>query len=241
MKKKLNQILKKVLNIRTSRSLQVYDNLEELNIITFWKIVQGGIDKNMYFLDKNFNKKKKYSESEEKILFDTWNILQDEYYLLSKKPQQKGALRSSTELLKMQFRVRTLLNHYEFYTKFYQYNHLLPTKLYFETERKIIDCFKELGFKHRLKELNSTEENMVVIKRFIESVINKLKLLKSDVEVKTEREITNIYENVAVIEQVLERSVGDIEKINVMQWLAYEKQANDIVSAKKKIAGNGKK
>src|SRR5690554_596581 len=87
-KQKLNLILRKVQNTLTSKSLEVYDSLEDLSIITFWKIVQGDANKNIYFLDKKFNKKNKYSEEDEAILMETWHKLQDEYYLLQNNPSQ---------------------------------------------------------------------------------------------------------------------------------------------------------
>lgn len=232
MIKLLSRIWKKGQNTPTSKSFQVYDSLEELKILTFWKIVQ---DKgNIYLLHKDFSTERKYTEKEEAVLLDTWGKLQDAYFLLEDNPKQKASLRKSSEQLVMQFKVRTLLNHYEFYSQFLQYENLLGTSTFLEKEKEILELFRELGFSHKLKAFNTPLENALVIKRYVEAVINKLNRISTEVKEDAGKEIKNIYDNVASIEQILERTIGNIENITVMQWVSYVKTADSIVKAKNK-------
>lgn len=236
-KQKLNLISRKVQNTLTFRSLKVYDSLEVLKILTFWKINQTG---NIFLLDKDFFEGKLYTEKESACVQEIWFRLQDEYYKLQNDPKQRAKIRSSKERMLLQFKVQTLINHLEFYERFFRYADLLDTKSYVEQEHKLFKLFKELGFTKKVSPFASPEEKLNIVSRYVSAVYGKLKRLNNEVEKELGEQINNMYIQVVSIERVIERPIPNIENITVMQWIAYEQQANEIIKAHKKV-NNGKK
>lgn len=236
-KQKLNLISRKVQNTLTFQSLKVYDSLEVLKILTFWKINQTG---NVFLLDKDFFEGKLYTEKESLHIQETWLRLQDEYYKIQNDPKQRAKIRVSKERMLLQFKVQTLISHLEFYERFFKYADLLDTKSYVEQENKLFELFKELGLNKKVSPFASPEEKLNLVSRYVSSVFGKLKRLNKEVEKESGEQIDNMYIQVVSIEKVIERPIPNIEDITVMQWIAYEQQANEIIKAHKKV-NNGKK
>lgn len=224
-------------NTLTFQSLKVYDSLEVLKILTFWKINKTG---NVFLLDKDFFEGKLYTEKESLHVQETWLRLQDEYYKIQNDPKQRAKIRVSKERMLLQFKVQTLISHLEFYERFFKYADLLDTKSYVEQENKLFELFKELGLNKKVSPFASQEEKLNIVSRYVNSVFGKLKRLNKEVEKESGEQIDNMYIQVVSIEKVIERPIPNIESITVMQWIAYEQQANEIIKAHKKV-NNGKK
>ena len=88
----------------------------------------------------------------------------------------------------------------------------------------------------RINRMDSIKFNAEKLQRVIDSLNNKLMLsdTRKKQEVKQEaKKFRNHYENISSIEQILERSIGDISKVNALQWIAYKKTADQIIKSKK--------
>ena len=219
------------------RNLQVYSSLDELKIITFWKIIQNG---NIFLLDKNHSEKRMYKDKELNYLLEVWNKLYDDYYKLQDDPKQRAKMTKSKESITLKFKVKTLINLLNSYEVFFRYGSLLNTKEYVEKENEIFELFKELGFTQKISPFSTTKERLDLVTRYTKAVVGKYNRLQKEVESGTQKQIDNMYIQVVSIERVIERPIPNIENITVMQWIAYEKQANDIIQAQKKLS-NGKK
>lgn len=219
------------------RNLKVYNQLDSLRVITFWKIIETG---NLALLDKNYKENKLYKHSEYNHLLVVWNSLYDDYYKLQDNPKQRAKMRTAKESLILQFKVKTLVNLLKSYEMFFQYSSLLNTKEYVEKENEIFELFKELGYSKKVNPFLSPSEKLELVTRYTKAVIGKYQRTKEKIEKGAKHEINNLYIQVVSIERIIERPIPNIEKITVMQWIAYEKQANDIISAQHKI-NNGKK
>lgn len=237
LKEKLSLILRKGRSMLIFRNLKSYDSLDTLKILTFWKINQTG---NVFLLDKDFFEGKLYTEKESLHVQETWLRLQDEYYKIQNDPKQRAKMRTAKESLILQFKVKTLVNLLKSYEMFFQYSSLLNTKEYVEKENEIFELFKELGYSKKVNPFLSPSEKLDLVTRYTKAVIGKYQRTKENTQKGAKDEINNLYVQVVSIERIIERPIPNIEKITVMQWIAYEKQANDIISAQQKI-NNGKR
>lgn len=219
------------------RNLQVYNSLDELKILTFWKIIQTG---NIFLLDKNHSEKRMYKDKELNYLLEVWNKLYDDYYKLQDDPKQRAKMTKSKESITLKFKVKTLINLLNSYEVFFRYGSLLNTQEYVEKENEIFELFKALGFTQKISPFSTTKERLDLVTRYTKAVVGKYNRLQKEVESGTQKQIDNMYIQVVSIERVIERPIPNIENITVMQWIAYEKQANDIIQAQKKLS-NGKK
>lgn len=237
LKEKLSLILRKVRSMLIFRNLKVYDSLDTLKIITFWKINQTG---NIYLLDKNFFEGKLYTNKEVIYIQELWLRLQDEYYKLQNDPKQRAKLRTSKERMLLMFKTQTIIHHLGFYERFFKYSELLDTKKFLEQEAELFNIFTKLGLNKKINPLALPQEKLRIVQKYTEAVIARLKRLQNEVEEDSKEEIQNIYSQVVSIEKIIDRPIPNIEEISVMQWIAYEQQAKEIIQAQKR-ANNGKK
>lgn len=236
LKEKSNLILRKVRSTLIFRNLKVYDSLDTLRIIDFWKINQTG---NIYLLDKNYFEGKLYQQKEVLYFQKLWLSLQDDYYKLQDDPKQRAKIRTSKERMLLMFKTQVIISHLAFYERFFKYAHLLDTKQYIEQEHQLFSLFKELGLKANINRFSTPEEKLKKIRSFVDAVSERLKRLQKESEKDASDEIENMFTQVVAIEKIIERPIPNIENISVMQWIAYEKQAREIIQANKK--DNGKK
>lgn len=219
------------------RNLKVYDSLDTLKIITFWKINQTG---NIYLLDKNFFEGKLYTNKEVIYIQELWLRLQDEYYKLQNDPKQRAKLRTSKERMLLMFKTQTIIHHLGFYERFFKYSELLDTKKFLEQEAELFNIFTQLGLNKKINPLALPQEKLKIVQKYTEAVIARLKRLQNEVEEDSKEEIQNIYDAVPPVEQALGRSIGDINNIVASLWIAYINEAKKIQESQKR-ANNGKK
>lgn len=181
-----------------------------------------------------------YKNKELNYLLEVWNKLYDDYYKLQDDPKQRAKMTKSKESISLKFKVKTLINLLNSYEVFFRYGSLLNTKEYVEKEKEIFELFKELGFSKKISPFATTQERLELVSRYTKAVVGKYNRLQKEVELGTQKQIDNMYIQVVSIERVIERPIPNIENITVMQWIAYEKQANEIIQAQKKLS-NGKK
>lgn len=220
-----NLILTKVLRTRISRNIQAYTTLKEIPILKYWEIAETS---NIFLLDKNFIETNVYKNKEIEYFKALWTKLYDDFYSASDNGEQKMALQNSIDLLKLEFQYMTLIDCFNFYAYLSEFEGMVGTEVFNEWENRLLKQFKDLGFGKRISKFNKTDDNLETIKKYIEAVGNKVLLAQEENKTSDKKIVSNIYETVSVVEQTLGRSVGDLEKISVLQWLAYVKMANNL-------------
>lgn len=224
--------------MRVFQNIHTYKKLDEISIKLFWEITESG---NYFMLDKEYFEGKKYGEKNIKKLSDLWIKLNDDYFLIQNDNGQKNTIRNSIDLVRLQLRYVTALNTFDFYAKLSQYEELLGTKAFIEKEQELLKMFFSLGMKGKLEDFkfNSIIENLIKVKKFIEAIGNKMKMLSEENKKEGKQIKESIYNQLVDIEGVLGRSLGKLEDINVIQWNAYINQAKEKIKALEKQNAKG--
>lgn len=223
------------------QSITTYRSLKEINIITFWEIPES---KNYALLDKNYSETNEYTKEQLEWLKKSYFGLYDEYFEIKNSSKQKNTLDNNNKQTFLAFKINILGKCYNALSDIDEnIMHIAFDKLSEEIKgfcTEIYVAVKEAEPRINLKESDTISVNVKKIKRVIESLGNQLKLLVKREEQGIKKERTNFYENIASVEQVLERSIGDVSKINAMQWLAYEKQAEERIKIQRENGGKSR-
>lgn len=209
----------------------MYQSLETLKILTFWKITK---DKDVRLLDVNFKDGKKYTKKEIEALETLWLRLFDEYFTLRDRQDSKRNLIKSFDELKLREKINQVKNAIEFLET-------LKNQIGFISNDDIIkyeqECYNNLKkIDNRIKPLffDGIDANLVNLSKVLKSFINKYNVAFKEQDKVIKNEVSNVYDIVASVESWLERNL-DIDNMSVSRWLAYEKQ----VEQKQKSQSNG--
>ncbi len=221
-------------NIITSKNMELINNLDKLRIILFWDILK---EQNYFLLDANYSKDKKYSQIESEEILAVWYKLYDEYYSLKNDQKAKLFLSKAINEMKLRVRIDNIVSTANFLVDLENhYRDILEPEQFSEYEHKLYSLIKELEPKIKLKYFDGIAVNLKIIQSVVNALTTQLTLMQKKTEKVIDNEIQNVYKIVASVEQILERSIPNINEISVMQWLAYE----DIANEKIKSVKNGK-
>lgn len=221
-------------NTPTSKSLQVFKDLFELRIITFWNILK---DKNVFLLDKEYFEGKTYTKEEEtelNLLFDT---LYDEFFKQVNSQKSKKLIQNRMNEIAISIKINALISNSNLLVTLHnEYKEILDENTFSQYEQKVYSFIRQIEPKIKLQYFSGVEYNLNQIQSFIRALEVSNKANKDYNDKGIEHQIKNIYDVVASVESALGRSLTNIETMSVMQWLSYQKQYDEILKSKR----NGK-
>jgi len=210
-------------------SISTYQNLEQLNIILFWKIAEK---QDYKLLDIDYSLQKEYSELDLIDLEIQWLKLYDEYFSVKDSARGKSTLHKNETATKEAFKIEFLKDRLLTLLKLADNQSMIRTEDFSEILLKIYKSINDVEPKVRVKTNDSIKFNAERLSRVIQSLLNRYELTIKREKQGQKKEVRNFYDSIAMAERVLERSFGDIDKINVLRWLAYEKQVETIINQK---------
>lgn len=211
------------------QSISAYQNLEQLNIILFWKIAEK---QDYKLLDIDYSLQKEYSELDLIDLEIQWLKLYDEYFSVKDSARGKSTLHKNETATKEAFKIEFLKDRLLTLLKLADNQSMIRTEDFSEILLKIYKSINDVEPKARVKTNDSIKFNAERLSRVIQSLLNRYELTIKREKQEQKKEVRNFYDSIAMAERVLERSFGDIDKINVLRWLAYEKQVETIINQK---------
>lgn len=210
-------------------SISTYQNLEQLNIILFWKIAEK---QDYKLLDIDYSLQKEYSELDLIDLEIQWLKLYDEYFSVKDSARGKSTLHKNETATKEAFKIEFLKDRLLTLLKLADNQSMIRTEDFSGILLKIYKSINDVEPKARVKTNDSIKFNAERLSRVIQSLLNRYELTIKREKQEQKKEVRNFYDSIAMAERVLERSFGDIDKINVLRWLAYEKQVETIINQK---------
>lgn len=199
----------------------------------FWEVLKTGNE----LLILKGQATKNYTTRHKEAAKEAWIAICDQYFLAKNDDRAKMYLVKRSEELYLLQAIK-------------QYNDAIQTMIMvmgcieFMDKQKmaklvnnVYDLVQRIEPRTKIKLTKTPEANLKVMEKMLRSLITKHRVrYKQKKKIIDEQKVVNHFTAVAKIEQVLERNLGDISKINVAQWLAYEAQA----MAKIKASRNGR-
>lgn len=206
--------------------MEIINSLKTLNIITFLEILQ---DNDFKRLDIDYKESKTYSDKEVEELSKVWYQLYDEYFELKNDHLAKSYLSNQKRLISLEMTMLAIAKNHDILANLSQFKETNDTLL---IKQKVIANIKEIDSRIKLNVFDSIVDICEKLQSIVKSLSNELGTIKTNQDKRVEKKKANVYKMIANVEQILERSLGDISKISVIQWLAYEEMANDKVKSK---------
>lgn len=213
--------------------LKVYNSLDKLKFVLFWEILKT---RNPLLLDIDYNEKKTYTEEEQKYIVDIWSDLYDKFHQVKNDQKTKNILNSAMTEIKLKHKINTLISNYNFLLELEKYKEFVPFDDYIAKQKELLTLFSKIEPRIKIKLMLDLETNLKSVKSVINALDTQLKLKKDKIEEKANEQIESVYKLVVRVEQILERSIPNINEISVSQWIEYEKIAQEKISSYK----NGK-
>lgn len=215
--------------------MEIINSLDKLKIILFWEILK---EHNYYLLDINYSKDKKYNDAESEKIVNIWYQLYDDYYKLKNDQKAKLFLSKAINEMKLKVKIDNIVSTANFLIDLENhYKEILEDEQFYEYEVQLYGLIKELEPKIKFRYFDGIPANIKTIQSVVNALTTQLTLMQKKSEKVIEEEVQNVYKVVARVEQILERSIPNINEISIMQWLAYEEIANEKIKSIK----NGKR
>ena len=215
------------------QNTRIYQNLKQLNIITFWEIADS---EDYRLMDVDFDENKEYSDNDMISFQAAYLKLYDDYFEAKDSSIQRNTLQDNDKQSKETYKLFLLSELYKTLQLLELNKHALKEDDFLQMLNETYSSILLLEKRVRINRMDSIKFNAEKLKRIIDSLNNKLLLNDKRTKQEKQKEVKkfkNHYENIASLEQVFKRSVGDISKINCIQWLAYEKEAEKLIKIKK--------
>lgn len=218
-------------------NISISQSLNKLGIILFWEIEEEG---NHMMLDANYNPEKVYTEEEQDFIEEAWYKLYDEFFELRKDSKARKSLRDRALERDLLRKINLLISMREHLTKLYEVFASFPMETFEELKYAAYQTLSKIERVLDFTPFDPVPKAIEKIDKVIGSLNNKYNLDRKREVQDAKKEKKNVFKVVAAVEQILERSIPNINEISVTQWLAYEELANEKAAAQKNLKTNGK-
>lgn len=215
----------------------IFQSLDKLRIILFWEILK---EKNPLLLDANYKPENKYTQEEEEFIVNTWERLYDDFFEAKNDAKGRLLLKESESEMKLLFKINLLIDLRNHLLMLFESTDTIPVNDYENLKYSAFEIITKVEKKLRFDVFVNVPEALNKLDKALASLQNTHSIKSKRNNQEIDKQIQNVYSVVANVEQVLERSIPNINEISVMHWLAYEKSAIE-KSEHLKNQKNGKK
>jgi len=218
LKNKLNRIFQK------EQSICIFQNIRELNVITFFDIINTG---NHFLLDKNYDVSKEYSEQDQNLIYTQWISICDEYFISKNDDKAAMYLRRDQDEFVILNRIKLLTDCLQHIKYLMENASVLKIKIFSELLEQAIDTAKKIEPKLKIKYAKGmigAKEACTSISRMVLSLNNKYKL-KNKKKKSDKKKIPSVFETYVKIQSILGYSITPLESMSLAEFLEHEKLA----------------
>lgn len=202
-----------------AQSILAYKNLKGINSIVFHEIKFTG---NIFLVDKNYDEDKNYNQSDALTLSIAWYKLYDEYFEKTDDPNFRRELKNKDRTLELLLKIKVIDSVIDILESIEKNKEFVPPEAYFKTIASLGNNLKRVD---KYLKFDSTKDIKPQIEH-IQAVKGGLQtryelLFREDLKVDKKSEML-YYEIKSHIEDAIGRNLPEV--INMLQWIAYEKQ-----------------
>ncbi len=217
--------------------LNIFQSLSKLRIVLFWEILENN---NPFLLDIAYQPGKRYSKEEEDLILSTWENLYDEFFEIRQDSKGMALLRESEEEMFMLYKTNLLIEVKNNLIDMFAYIEVMDVKIFESIKLSMFQTINKIERKLKFDIFMDLPQAVKMLDRAINALQNAYSLKKKRHEQEIKRQKNNMYSIVAAVENILDRSIPNIDTMSAMQWLAIEKTAIE-VGKSKKDKNHGKK
>lgn len=213
------------------QNLHLYRSLGKLLILKFWEIIRTG---NYFLLDVDFVDGKVYTKGQKDEIDLIWSQLYDEYYNLKKDGKIVKIVEDSNDAVFLLNKINLLNENLHLLQQLYDNQLILDEDKFIQIEQGIYKTFVTIDKKITPKYFSGFEANAKIVNRFINSYQATYDIDFKRLNQAVDKEVKNVYKTVAITSTILGYRL-DVEKMSVLEYLAYEEQAIEKQTAEKEL------
>lgn len=206
---------------------KIYNSIQDLKILVFWQIVNTG---DHLYLYKKHKDNIKYTAAEEQAAYNIWVTISDEYFVLKKDEKAKIYLEKRNEELKLKTRIELYREAVESLILAHEQSFYIDKISASKLIEKAYETIKKVEPKTKIDPIKSVDTNIDTCTDVITAMISKYNRKFKEVKEILQEEVADSYQLIANVEDILDRNIGNVNKMCVAQYVAYER------NAKRKIA-----
>lgn len=213
-------------------SSTIFQSLKSINVSLWYEILET---QNICLLDKNYSDDKKYSEIQLRQISAIFAELYDDFFIRLNNRKAKANLVNSQDKMMLSVKLMVLnecLNTLIFISQ----NYSKISKAY-QKELNIYQTIKSISKNTKFAETNTLSDNIQKVRDLINT--NQLTFERKYSDDVKDQNYT-FEKQVVDVEQILGRSLN-IKECSVIQWIGYINKVQEIIKAKEKEHGGGKR
>jgi hypothetical protein len=214
----------------------IIQSLDNLKILVFWEILKS---KNPKLLDLNYMPDKEYTAEEEEFIVHTWELLYDSYYQVKEDSKSKLVLDKQFNVMMLEFQINQFIHYIKMWEHLDSVKELLELKMYTEYQCLLIRAFNSVDSTLNLNLLDSTETNIKRIERRLFALQAKHKRIADDNKKEIDKQVDNVFSVIVRVARITESKL-DAHSMVVTEWLAWEKEAKEVLKANKEASEKNK-
>ena len=201
--------------------MNLYKKLRDISAVTFHDIKFSG---NVYLIDKDHEEDKKYGAADIVEISEAWSDLYDEYYEKTDDPRLRRELKNKKKNLKLLIDINLLEVFIETLKLMQENQDYVPEEAKLSTFSSFKNSLARISKMIVFDTLADLKTNIKNVTGYTAGLRTRYELqFRDDMKVDI-NDLLLYYEIKANIEQILKKDhIPDY--INMLQWIAYEKQA----------------
>lgn len=210
--------------------IQIFQSLDKLRIILFWEILK---EKNPFLLDANFKPENNYTDEEQEFVVNTWERLYDEFFEARNDSKGRGLLKESDDEMNLLYKIKILFETRNLLASMYDYVEEMDVEIYETLKIKSFEVIKITESKLKLDPFMSIPNAVKLIDRALASLQNTYTIKSKRNNQEVDKQIKSCYAMVASLENVLERSIVNINEMVASHWIELEKIGIEKIKSQK--------
>lgn len=221
-----------------SSKVSLCKDCDSLRILVFWKILKTN---NIFLIDSNYFDGKSYTNKHQEEILDTWFNIYDEFFKLRNSGSSRSILQEKTRQVLFKRKLDLIIATNKHLNVLIESKNDLSSYTFNKMLDNLYNCYKKIDSKIKVSPKKSIDENIKIINSVYNGLNNTYNFSVKKSEKKVDVEIKNIHSVVVQVEQILNRSLQDIETMSVSRWIALEDMANKIVKERKNSKQHGRR
>lgn len=202
------------------QNISLYQNLQEISALTFHQIKFTG---NVFLLDKNYDEDKNYGSHDVVKIQSAWIKMYDEYFEKTDDTRFRKELRNKKKTLDLLLNINLIKSILSVLRSLKENEEFVPGEAMIKTVASLGNSLKEINKNIKFDSVLPLKKNIKNVESYLGGLQSRYEILFKEDVVVEEKDILLFYEIKSRIEQVLQKDhIPDY--INMLQWIAYEKE-----------------
>lgn len=200
--------------------MKLYKKLKSISAVRFHEVKFTG---NLNLLDMDYEEEKEYTPQNIIDINKAWSDMYDEYFERTDDPRFRKVLKNKNKTLELSLKIVNIQRIAEILEKIEKDKRYFDEATFYETIKTFGEQINAVEKRIKFDYLQPIPSQLTRINSVLGGLQSRYKILFKDDVKAQELDLMAFYSAKASIEGILDRNLD--ESVNMLQWIAYEKQS----------------